>query len=342
VSDLLDLYLNFVHWFMDAVLTVLEEMGLCDGYVHRFFSWTATEADIHVAAFIAAWDLLLWTTLLVALVSWVDRRVRARVQGRAGPRHVGAFGLLQGMADWLKMVLRRREGLPSAVPAGISGAMVLTALALMPLGPWARLADPEWGLTVVVTLLALSPLPMVAMAPAGRRHPELAEAVGTSVLLMLSVGSMMVVGGTASSGDLVSFQGGSAWGILLSPLGFLLMLAIMAWESDRLARLRRPGTSAEGWPGTYLAMGIYSVCARYLALGLLGAIVFLGGWSGPVEDGAWWTLVKAFVLVAFTSMVAGALPLGRPSTRARALRTRWLPLAAANLVLVAAVMEVMA
>ncbi len=342
MSDLFDLYLTIVHWFTDAVMTVLEQMGLGGGYVHRFVSWLATEADLYVAALLAAWDLLLWTTLLVVMVSWVDRRVRARVQGRAGPRHVGAFGLLQGMADWLKMVLRRREGMPSAVPAGISGAMVLAALALTPLGPWARLADPEWGLTVVTTLLALSPLPMAAMAPVGRRHPELAEAVGTGVLLMLSVGSMMVVGGTASSGDLVSLQDGSAWGILLSPLGFLLLLAIMTWESDRLARLRRPGTAAERWPGTHLAMGIYTVCARYMALGLLGAIVFLGGWSGPALDGAWWTLVKALVLVAFTSMVAGALPLGRPSSRARALRTRWLPLAAANLVLVAAVMEVMA
>jgi NADH-quinone oxidoreductase subunit H len=72
----------------------------------------------------------------------------------------------------------------------------------------------------------------------------------------------------------------------------------------------------------------------------LGSLLFLGGWLGPVEDGAWWTVLKAFVLMAFTSMVAGAMPLGRPAERASTVRTRYLPLATLNLVLVAAVLEV--
>ncbi|MCK4971627.1 MAG: NADH-quinone oxidoreductase subunit H, partial [Thermoplasmata archaeon] len=172
-------------------------MGLEGGYIHRFVSWLAMEADIYLAAMLAAVVLLAWTALVSTLVGWTDRRVRARAQGRAGPRHVGAFGLLQYLADWLKLLLKRRNGMPTAVPAGASGAMVLAALALMPLGPWARLADPEWGLVVVTGLLALSPLPMAAMAPQGHRHGEMAEAVGTGVVLMLAAGSMMLIGGTA-------------------------------------------------------------------------------------------------------------------------------------------------
>ncbi len=342
MRDLLDLYLTIVNWYLDAVLTILEHLGLGGGYPHRFVSWLATEADLYVAALLAAVVLLIWTSLLGGVVAWTDRRVRARVQGRAGPRHVGAFGLLHCLADWLKLVLRRREGMPTAVPAGVSGALVLVALALLPLGPWARLADPDWGLVAVTAALALSPLPMAAMAPVGRRHAEMAEAVATGVVLMLSVGSMMLVAGSASSGDVVDLQEGSAWGFLLSPLGFLLLLVVMTWESDRLNRLRAPGTAAETWPGTHRALGLYTVSARYLALGILGALLFLGGWHGPLEPGAWWTLLKAVVLVALASMAAGVLPLGRPADRASAVRTRWLPLAAANLVLVAAIMEVMA
>jgi NADH-quinone oxidoreductase subunit H len=342
VSGLLDLYLTIVHWFMDAVLTVLEHMGLGGGYLHRFMSWLATEADLYIAALLAAVVLLLWTSLLAAVVAWIDRRVRARVQGRAGPRHVGSFGLLQCVADWLKLALRRREGMPSAVPAGVSGTLALAALALLPLGTWASLADPQWGLVAVAVALALSPLPVAAMAPVGRRQAELAEAVGSGVVLMLAAGSIMVVAGTARSSEVVALQEGSAWGFLLSPLGFLLLLTVMTWEADRLDRLRRSGTEAETWPGPHRALGMYSVSARYLALAVLGSVLFLGGWDGPMEAGAWWTLMKALVLVGLVSMVSGALPVGRPSERASTVRTRWLPLATINLVLVVAIMEVMA
>jgi NADH-quinone oxidoreductase subunit H len=220
--------------------------------------------------------------------------------------------------------------------------MVLAALALLPLGPWARLADPDWGLVVVTGLLAMSPLPMALMAPAGRRHGELAETVGAGIVLMLAAGSMMLVGGTARTGELVALQDDTAWGLMLSPLGFLLVLVLMTWESDRFHRLRLTGTAAETWPGPHRAMGMYTVTARLLALGLLGSLLFLGGWAGPFAEGMWWTMTKALVLVAFTSMFAGSLPLERPATRASRVRTRWLPLATANLVLVAAVLEVMA
>ena len=135
MRDLLDLYLTIINWYLDAVLTILEHLGLGGGYLHRFVSWLATEADLYVSALLAAVVLLLWTSLLAGVVAWTDRRIRARVQVRAGPRHVGAFGLLQCLADWLKLVLRRREGMPTAVPAGVSGALVLVALVLLPLGP---------------------------------------------------------------------------------------------------------------------------------------------------------------------------------------------------------------
>ena len=335
MSDLFDLLLSIVHWFLDAALTVLEYVGLEGGYINRFVSWLATGPDIYLAAMLAAVVLLAWTALVGALVGWTDRRVRARVQG-------SAFGLLQCLADWLKLLLKRRNGMPTAVPAGASGAMVLAALALMPLGPWARLADPEWGLVVVTGLLALSPLPMAAMAPRGHRHGEMAEAVGTGVVLMLAAGSMMLICGTARADGLVDTQAVSGWGLLLSPLGFLLLLAVMVWESDRFTRLRSTGTARETWPGPHRALGMYAITIRYFALGVLGTILFLGGWQGPWEDGAWWALLKVFVLLAFTSMVAGSMPLGRPAERADHVRTRWLPMATLNLVVVAMVMEVMA
>lgn len=342
MSDLFDLFLGFVHWFLDGVLRVLGWMGLRDGLLDRLVSWLMDVADAYLAALLAAVVLLLWTVVTGGVAGWIDRRVRARVQGRTGPRAVGTGGLLQGAADWLKLFLRKRDGVPSALPAGVSGALVVAALAMLPLDGWAKLADPEWGLVAASALLALSPLPMAAAAPAGRRHAELAEGVGTGAVMILAVASMLLVAGTGSTVGMVELQEGSGWGLLLSPLGFLLIMAVMAWESDRLVRARASGITRRSWPGPHKAVGLFTVAARYYALSVLATLVFLGGWSGPLADGAWWTLVKAFVLVAFTSMVAGALPLGRPMERAGAVRTRYLPLATLNLVVVALLLEVVA
>jgi len=342
LSDLFDLYLGFVHWFLDGVLRALGRMGLGDGVLHRMASWLMDDGDAYVATLLAALVLLLWTVTTGGITGWIDRRVHARVQGRTGPRTVGSKGLLQGAADWLKLFLRKRDGLPSAVPAGVSGALVVAALALLPLDGWAKLTDPGWGLVAASALLALSPIPMAAAAPAGRRHAELAEAVATGAVMMLAVASMLVVGGTGSTVEMVELQEGSGWGLLLSPLGFLLLMAAMAWESDRLVRTRATGLARRDWPGPHKALGLYTVAARYYSLSVLATVLFLGGWSGPLADGAWWTLSKAFVLVAFTSMVAGALPLGQPMELARAVRTRYLPLATLNLVVIALVLEVLA
>ncbi len=342
MSDLYQLYLDIVRWFLDVVLVVLESLGIEEGYLHGFVEWLNGDAALWLAAGVAAVFLIIWTLLAAELTMWVDRRVRARVEGRRGPRHVGAWGALQGIADWFKLLLKKRPGVPSAAGAALSWAMVLGALALLPLGPWLKLADPVWGLVVAAGLLALAPVPMAAMAPAGRRHAQVAEATASGAVLLLSIASMLLVGGTSSGVDIVESQADWGWGIVLAPLGFLLFMLVMFWESMRLSRVRSTSRVQEGWPGPHMAIGRSAVAARYLALGILGALVFLGGWSGPVADGAWWTLTKAYILVIVASMFAAAVPLATPEGTAQAVRNHWLPLASLNLVVVAAIVEVMA
>jgi len=342
VSDLLQLYLDIVRWFLDAALAVLEGLGVEEGYLHGFVEWLNGDAAVWLAAGLAAIILILWTLLTAGLATWADRRIHARVEGRRGTRHVGAWGTLQSVADWFKLLLKKRPGVPSAAGAAVSWTLVLGALALLPLGPWLKLADPEWGLVVAAGLLALAPVPMAMMAPAGRRHAEAAEATASGAVLLLSIASILLVGGTSSAVDIVAVQNHWGWGIVLAPLGFMLFMLVMFWESMRLSRVRSTSRTREGWPGPHMAIGRSAVGARYFALGILGALVFLGGWSGPVTDGALWTLAKAYILVIVASMFAAALPLATPEGTARAVRNHWLPLASFNLVVMAAIMEVMA
>ncbi len=342
MTDLYQMLLDLVRWFLDAMLIILESLGLSGGYLHRFVEWLSGDVALWLAGGLAAVILAIWAMLAGGLVMWLDRRVRAHVEGRRGPRLTGPWGILQGTADWLKLLLRKREGIPSAGAAALSGALALAALALIPLGPWAKLADPGWGLVVASTLLALAPIPLALMEPRGMRHGAAAGATASGVVLLLSIASVFLVGGTASGEGLVEAQGEWGWGMILSPLGFVLFMLVMYWGSTGLAKVRTTSREREGWPGPHSSIGRFAVATRFLGLAVLGAVVFLGGWSGPVADGAWWTLLKAYILVAVASLFAAAMP--RPSTTetARAVRNHWLPLAALNLVVIAAIMEVMA
>jgi NADH-quinone oxidoreductase subunit H len=342
VSDLWGLLLDIVHWAGRTADRVVDGLGMDGGSLDGFVGWLAAEADWLFAGILAAIIVALWAMLMAGLASWVDRRVRARVEGRLGPRYRGPGGILQGLADWVKLMLRSKAGMPSAAAAALSGALVLGALALLPLCVWVRLVDPGWGVMVAAGLCALSPLPIAAVAPAGSRHAEAAEAAGTGVVLMLAVAASTLIAGEGSATGLVAAQSDWGWGIVLAPLGFLLFLLVMYWEAGRLERARRTSARPEGWPGPHRAIARFAVATRYYTLGILGAIVFLGGWSGPVHDGFHWTLLKAFALMAVASLLSGAMPAARPRETAVSVRNRWLPVAALNLVVVSAILEVVA
>jgi NADH-quinone oxidoreductase subunit H len=308
----------------------------------RSIEWATSEVSVIIAAGMATVILALWTVTTAGLTSWTDRRIRARMEGRIGPRHWGPAGILQGLSDWVKLMLRRGAWTPSAVAAALSGALVLGALSMLPLGPWGRIADPAWGLLAIAGLLALSTLPLAIAADPSKRLLSVSEAAGTSVVLLLAVAAPMLIAETGGATDLVTFQEGNGWGVLLAPLGILLFLVVMYWEAQRLHRMRGTSRSREGLPGPHQALARYAVAARYYALGALGAVVFLGGWSGPGPDGFWWTLVKAYALIGLASMFAAAMPQAGPGQVAHSVRRRWLPVAALNLAVVSAVLEVMA
>lgn len=259
-----------------------------------------------------------------------------------GPRHRGLSGMLQELIDLVKLKLKKRPGMPSAAPAAFALALILAALAILPLGPWGRLTDPTWGLMVASALVALSALPTALASPRGRRIPQVAEAAGTGVVLLLAMAPMVLLAGSGRAGDVVDFQASSGPGMVLAPLALLLHMMVMHWESVRLSRCASTGRPREGWPGPHMAMARFVGAARYYSLGVLGAVVFLGGWWGPGPDGWWWTIAKAFVLITVVSLLGAAMPVVRPGETAHAIRRRWLPVAAIDLVMVAGLLEVMA
>jgi len=340
VSGLFDTYLWLVHYVLRVADRAVEGLGLRGGYLDRFLDWLAGPADVAVAAVVAAVGLAVYAALAGAVFSWLDRRVRARAEGRLGPSYWGVGGLMQGWADWAKLLVRRPSGDGSAAWGALSGALVIGALALLPAGGWLRIVDPGWAVPVAAGLLSLAPLPLAAAAPAGTRAGHLASAAASGAVLLLAVASAVMIAGDGSGGGMVSFQAGNWPLAVLSPLGFLLYVYAYWVEAGRLHAFRwgPPGES----PGPRVAIARYAMDARHFALGLLGAVAFLGGWWGPVAWGSWWTLAKALGLAASASFLSAALPTAMAPGVPRDARARWLPLAALHLALVAVVLEVLA
>jgi NADH-quinone oxidoreductase subunit H len=337
--SLLDLYLWLVHFALRVVDRAVEGLGLRGGYLDRFVDWLAGPADVALAAIIAAVGLALYAAMAGGLFSWLDRRVRARSEGRLGPRYWGIGGLMQGWADWAKLMLKRPSSDGSAAAGAVAGALVIGALALLPAGGWLHVIDPYWGVPVAALLLSLAPLPLALVAPAGTRSRDLASVAASGALLQLAVAASALIAGDASSGGLVSFQAAHGPLIALSPLGFVLFMYVYWIEADRLDRSR--GAARGEGPGPRVAIAHYALSARHFGIALLGAVAFLGGWWGPLAWGSWWTLAKAVALAAFASFLAAAMP--RPSAPdvARDVLARWFPVAMLNLVVILAILEVL-
>lgn len=339
-GDLLGLYREFVRVVLRGADRIVERGGLDGGVLDRLVDWGLSDGEVALAAVVAAVVLGAWAAVAGWCFSWVDLRVRARVEGRMGPRHRGLGGLSQGWWDWLKLMARKAPDLPSVAPAALAGALVLGAIAVLPVGGFLTLADPAWGVPVAAALLALAPLPLAATLRSSGRREQVASAAASGAVLMLAVAVPVMVADAGSSRALVDFQSDHGPFAALVPVAFALFMVAWWYEAGRHASLRAPGPASP--PGPRLALARYTVYARHYALAMLGSIAFLGGWAGPLAEGSWWTLAKAVVLASVVSFASAAVQHGTGAPLSRDLRARWLPLAAVNLLVIALVLEVIA
>lgn len=341
MSDLLDLYLSLVHLALGAVDRVVEGLGLQGGYLDRFVDWLAADANVALAAIIAALVAAAWAGLAGAAVSWLDLRIRARLEGRVGPSYRGLGGVMQGWADWAKLMLRRsRTWTPSSAGAAVSGALVIASLVLIPAGGMMRVIDPVWSILAATAMLAVAPIPCAIHARWSEGWLRWKSATDAGLLITLSIAAPLMIAEAASADGLVRFQQDNGWFALLAPVAFILFLYSLTREAGRLEQDRALARRIAG--GDAMALARYSMAGRQFALALLGAVVFLGGWAGPVADGSWWTYLKAAALVTVASFLSAVYPMTSSVEALRAVRTRWLPLAGANLLVIAVLLEVMA
>jgi len=298
--------------------------------------------------------------LLVALTTaagliWLERRLLALWQDRYGPNRVGPFGLLQVVADGIKIFMKEDWIPPFAdkpvfiLAPAIIMVTVLMSFAVLPIAPGIIISDLNIGLLFILAMSSLAVYGVVLAGWSSNNKYALlgglraaAQMISYEVFMGLSLMGVVLLAGSFSLPAIVEAQQ-KIWFVVPQFLGFVLFL-IAGLAEMRRTPFDLPEAESElvaGYHAEYSGMkfGMFFV-GEYLGVILISAmmtVLFFGGWLGPVLPPIVWFLLKTFFFISFFILVRAALP--RPRFD-QLMSWGWkvmLPLALANLVVTGAV-----
>jgi NADH-quinone oxidoreductase subunit H len=298
--------------------------------------------------------------LLVALgiasgLIWLERRLLALWQDRYGPNRVGPFGLLQVVADMIKIFTKEDWVPPFAdkpifiIAPAIIMITVLMSFAVLPIAPGIIISDLNIALLFFLAMSSLGVYSIVFAGWASASKYSLlgglraaAQMLSYEVFMGLSLMGVVLLAGSFSLVDIVHAQRGM-WFIVPQFLGFLLFLIAGMAETRRLP-FDLPEAESElvaGFHSEYSGMkfGMFFV-GEYLGITLISAmitILFLGGWMGPVLPPLLWFFIKMFFFLGLFILTRASLPRPRFDQLMGWAWKLMLPLALANLLVTGAV-----
>jgi NADH-quinone oxidoreductase subunit H len=254
----------------------------------------------------------------VAYLVYAERKVLAFMQARLGPMRVGPWGLLQPVADGLKLLLKE-----DIIPAGadkfifllapaISVAAAFTVFSAIPFAANFYVADVNIGLLFVLAVSSLGIYGIILGGWSSNSHYPLLGALRSSAQLVsyevaagMALVGVLLVSNSLSMVDIVrSQQHAGVWNIFLQPVAFLIYLIAAVAETNRNP-FDLPEAESELTAGFHTEYSGFRFALYFLAeytnmvvVSCIAVTLFLGGWLRPFES------VKALDFLRFTPIVA--------------------------------------
>jgi NADH-quinone oxidoreductase subunit H len=312
------------------------------------------------------------TLVGVTYMVLLERKVIAWAQSRLGPMRVGPYGILQPVADAVKLMIkeditptRADKWVFTAAPI-ISMVPALIVFAVIPFGPEVSLfgqrvtlyiTDINVGLLYIVSVASVGVYGIILAGYASNsKFPLLAslrasaQLISYEVAVTLTLVSVILVAGTLSMVGIVRAQEAShVWYIFIQPVAFVLVVIGGLAETNRApfdlpeAEQELTGGFHTEYSGMRFALFFLAEYANMIVVSSVVTTLFLGGWLRPFPNVAWlgflgivpswaWFLLKSFAFLYFFVWVRATLPRYRYD---QLMRLGWkvlIPLAIVNLV----------
>jgi NADH-quinone oxidoreductase subunit H len=267
--------------------------------------------------------------VIVMLAVWFERRVVGLLQGRLGPNRVGPAGLLQSVADGIKLLMKEII-IPSQadrVPFMLAPLVVLVpslmVWSVIPWGPGLNVTDLNVG---VLFIAAMGAVPTIGVLMAGwasgNKYSLLggmraaAQLISYEIPMIVTLMVPVLLAGTMSLSGLVEAQSG-LWFVFLLPVGpvaFLLFLICGIAEVNR-SPFDLPEAESEivagfhtEYSGMAFALFFLAEYANSIAISAMASLLFFGGWLGPVLPPFVWFFLKTSLIFFVIVWIRGTLP----------------------------------
>ena len=280
--------------------------------------------NVWLDAFLRLLAVMGLAILVVLILTYVERKFVGRIQMRLGPMRTGPYGILQSIADTVKLVVKEDLRPASAdrwlfelapIVAFVPAFAVLVALPF----------TDSWGVRVLnlglLYVVAVSGLSVLGYIMAGwasdNKYALLgamrsaAQLISYEIPMVLALLALAMVAGSLNLVQIVEAQGRVPF-VVWQPLGFFIFLAAMLAEISRRP-FDIPSAESEIVGGPWIEYsGIrwsilfaFTEYSAMFGLSVFGALIFLGGWNWPLglDLGWWWQLLLIFVKTTFLIVV---------------------------------------
>ncbi|HXF38567.1 MAG TPA: NADH-quinone oxidoreductase subunit NuoH [Blastocatellia bacterium] len=289
-------------WAKDVASWIL------NSWLFRKISGVPTRSSTDFAAEYVLWPLcqiilvLFIVLTLVAYLVYLERKVSAFMQARLGPMRVGPWGLLQPLADGIKLLLKediipiKADRAVFIIAPIVSVVAALVVLAVVPWGAaWATIANVNIGLLFILAVSSVGVLGLVLAGWGSNSKYSLLGALRSSAQMVsyeigmgLSIiGALMFARTLSMSGIIDGQRLDGIWYVFVQPLGFLVYAVSALGETNR-APFDLPEAESELVAGYHTEYSGFRwalfFMAEYSAMIVTSAVavtVFLGGWMFP-------------------------------------------------------------